>query len=225
MARVQLSSGAINQIWSGLKDFKPILQVVDIRKIGRSQAANSPASERFRLVLSDGTHYQQGMLATQKNNVMDDGLTQFCIVQLDQFQCSNVQARRVIIVLNMSLVETNVPGKIGNPTNIEATAAQGSPPPEPPAYQQAHPSGPTNNTPHNQGNNFDQCDEYSHPSPPQSYSNPPPTHASPPQYQQQQPPQQSRPIQQQHQFQPPPVKQEPRQPYQQQQQQHITRAR
>ena len=41
-------------------------QVIDIKKM------NSGQSERFRLVVSDGGHHQQSMLATQLNSVRRD---------------------------------------------------------------------------------------------------------------------------------------------------------
>jgi hypothetical protein len=45
-------------------------------------------------VLSDGQHFQQGMLATQKNDIISQGLRIHSIIQLDQFMCNNVQNRR-----------------------------------------------------------------------------------------------------------------------------------
>ena len=43
------------------------------------------SQERFRLIVSDGEHYQQAMLATQLNHLVKDGnLRKFTVVQVDE---------------------------------------------------------------------------------------------------------------------------------------------
>ena len=51
---------------------KPTLQLIDVKKI---QPANphAMAADRYRLVISDGTHLMQAMLATNLNGMMDSG--------------------------------------------------------------------------------------------------------------------------------------------------------
>lgn len=55
-----LTSGAVGMICAGEAALKPLLQVVDIRLVNTAQ----DTKERYRMVLSDGLHLQQSMLAT-----------------------------------------------------------------------------------------------------------------------------------------------------------------
>lgn len=66
-------------------------QIVDIRQIGNAQTT----TERFRLVLSDGVHLQQAMLATQLNEKVKNNLAvKGSIVQLLEYICNTVQNRK-----------------------------------------------------------------------------------------------------------------------------------
>lgn len=68
-----------------------LLQIVDIRQIGNAQTT----TERFRLVLSDGVHLQQAMLATQLNEKVKNNLAvKGSIVQLLEYICNTVQNRK-----------------------------------------------------------------------------------------------------------------------------------
>ena len=73
-------------------DLKPILQVIDLKLVQSQQHNNT---ERYRLVLSDGSHYGQGMLATQKNELVHAGrLQKGSLVKLTQYICNVVQSRK-----------------------------------------------------------------------------------------------------------------------------------
>lgn len=93
---INLTEGAIAVLSGGdaqNSDIKPVLQVADIRLVNtaRSQGDN----ERYRLLLSDGSFTQQGMLATQRNYLVHTGkLQKGSIVQLTQFVCNIIQNRR-----------------------------------------------------------------------------------------------------------------------------------
>jgi len=55
-----LSSGSIRSIYSAKEQksgFTPVLQLINIKLI--NAAAASASSERYRLILSDGEHFQQ----------------------------------------------------------------------------------------------------------------------------------------------------------------------
>ena len=72
-------------------DVKPVLQVSDIRLVNTQQ---SSGNERFRILLSDGCHLQQGMLATQRNELVKSGrLQKGSVVQLTQFVCNVIKDR------------------------------------------------------------------------------------------------------------------------------------
>ena len=68
----QLTAGAVNAMNNNNTGIKPTLQLIDVKKI---QPANphAMASDRYRLVISDGTQLMQAMLATNLNSMMDSG--------------------------------------------------------------------------------------------------------------------------------------------------------
>jgi replication factor A1 len=89
---VNLTQGAITTMCFTLEVLEPVLQVFDLKPV---QSQQNSATERYRLVLSDGLHYQQGMLATQKNELVHSGrLQKGSIVKLSQFICNDVQNRK-----------------------------------------------------------------------------------------------------------------------------------
>lgn len=76
---VTLSEGAIDAICNGNNDLQPVFQVAEIRLVN----ASNNASERYRLLLSDGVHLLQGMLATQHNELVKTGrLQKGSVIQL-----------------------------------------------------------------------------------------------------------------------------------------------
>ncbi|KAG0629765.1 hypothetical protein M758_1G128500 [Ceratodon purpureus] len=86
-----------------------ILQIVDIRLI------SSPQMERYRLVLSDGTHLQQAMLATELNDKIKSNLAiKGSIIFLLEYLCTTVHNRRIVIVLDMDILKRRAE-IIGNP--------------------------------------------------------------------------------------------------------------
>ena len=91
---MNLSEGAIAKITSGgatASDLKPTLQVTELKQV---QTKQPQQSDRFRLVLSNGSHLQQAMLGTQINHLVKDGnLRPGSVVQLIQYTCTTVQAR------------------------------------------------------------------------------------------------------------------------------------
>lgn len=85
---VNLTRNAIAAINGGDVNSKPLVQVMDIKRIGSTQ-------ERYRLLLSDSESTQQAMLATQLNDRVRTGqVKKGSIVQLIDYICSTVQNRR-----------------------------------------------------------------------------------------------------------------------------------
>ncbi|EOA30084.1 hypothetical protein CARUB_v10013190mg [Capsella rubella] len=118
---VSLTPNAITAINAGDVNLKPLLQVLDIKMIGRSQERNQ---ERYRFLISDGVSAQHAMVAVQLNDRVKSGaVDKGSIVQLIDYICSDVKGRKVIVVLNM---ETLVPQSetIGNPTIFGETDAE-----------------------------------------------------------------------------------------------------
>jgi replication factor A1 len=92
--------------------FAPIVQVIQIRPV------NNTGPPRYRLVLSDGDHFIQGMLATQLNDMVHVSLNANSIIRISEFMNNYVQGKNIIIVLRLDIVDN--PGtKIGEPIDIE----------------------------------------------------------------------------------------------------------
>jgi hypothetical protein len=69
---------------TGAVNFPITLQVVDVKQIG-AQGAAAGQGERFRLIVSDGENYQQAMLATQLNDLVNSGeIINFTVVQVQE---------------------------------------------------------------------------------------------------------------------------------------------
>ena len=69
-----LNNGCISYILTGgvpegAKD--AAVQVLEMKRVDSKQQGNAPV--RYRLIISDGQHYTQAMLATQLNGLVDDG--------------------------------------------------------------------------------------------------------------------------------------------------------
>ena len=89
--------------------FKPTIQIINIKEVGTPTGQNtSQSAKRYRLVVSDGIHYMNGMLATQLNHLLDDtsptGLSEFCVVRVDEFIMNIVSEKNVVILLNVQVL-------------------------------------------------------------------------------------------------------------------------
>ncbi|XP_052210578.1 replication protein A 70 kDa DNA-binding subunit A-like [Diospyros lotus] len=115
---INLTEGAIAMLSSGdgqAGDVKPVLQVADLRLVNTQNQTN----ERYRILLSDGVHLQQGMLATQKNElVRSHALQKGSIVQLTQFVCNVIQGRMIIIIIDLNVILERC-DPIGEPRQFE----------------------------------------------------------------------------------------------------------
>ncbi|KAG9017925.1 Replication factor A protein 1 [Tulasnella sp. 427] len=129
-----LSPGAINrflyaaetQTEESLTGWQPVLQILIIKAIPASKAGDTP---RKRLILSDGTHFIQAMLATQCNHLVDEEqVVRFSIIKLTKFHPSTLAGKKLIILIDLEIVQRDAE-KIGEPKNIEAASLV--PPPEP----------------------------------------------------------------------------------------------
>ncbi|PRQ46937.1 putative nucleic acid-binding protein [Rosa chinensis] len=104
---VQLTPNAVSAIIGGDLNLKPLMQVADIKLIG--------SQERYRLMVSDGVWSQHAMVATQLNGLVKTGqVRKGSVVQLTEYICSEVQNRKIIVVLNMETIvlDSEI---IGNP--------------------------------------------------------------------------------------------------------------
>ncbi|XP_015575144.2 replication protein A 70 kDa DNA-binding subunit E [Ricinus communis] len=139
MANMNLSEGAISKITSGgatAAELKPTLQVTELKQV---QTKQPQQSERFRLILSDGSHLQQAMLGTQINHLVKDGnLRPGSVVQLIQYTCTTVQGRMIIIILELVVIIEEC-AIIGNPVSAQKTLGPSHPSTDQPVSSPANP--------------------------------------------------------------------------------------
>lgn len=99
---LSLTPGAIMKMCFTSEEFQPVLQVIDLKLV---QSSQNTTTERYRAVLSDGEFYEQGMLATQKNDLIHSGrLQKGSIVKLLQFVTNDVQRRKYVASFFMPLL-------------------------------------------------------------------------------------------------------------------------
>ena len=99
---MQLSSGAILEILNNETPEKPVLQVINVKKI------TAPGStDRYRLLMSDGNHtYSHAMLAAQMNKLLEENqMTNYSIIQVNKYMCNTLGEKKVIIILDLSILD------------------------------------------------------------------------------------------------------------------------
>jgi replication factor A1 len=131
-----LTRGSILRSYKSEVVENAVVQIIDIKKIGASSAG---AADRYRLVISDSQHYQQAMLTTQLNPLVESKqLQQWSIVRLKEYLCNLVANRRIIIVLQLDVLGPH-PEMIGKPINVDQAANTPVSAPTPAPVQQAAP--------------------------------------------------------------------------------------
>eukprot|EP01114_Cavostelium_apophysatum_P012658 TRINITY_DN2887_c0_g1_i1.p1 TRINITY_DN2887_c0_g1~~TRINITY_DN2887_c0_g1_i1.p1 ORF type:complete len:632 (+),score=173.17 TRINITY_DN2887_c0_g1_i1:130-2025(+) len=162
MAVPSLTQGAIKALYTEAPISNPLVQVIDIKKISGTNPSSQSPQDRYRLVISDGIHYQQAMLATQLNNLVIENQIQVrCIIKLVDFICNTVHHKRIVIILNCETVAPPC-AAIGTPTNVDSSAPASAPPQQsapqqsaPQTYNRPQQSAPArSNPPQNSNNNF-----------------------------------------------------------------------
>lgn len=69
------------------------VQLLSIKKV--AQSTTTAAIDRYRIILSDGVHFVQAMLATQLNELVSRGdIVKNSIVVIDKLTCNFVQDKR-----------------------------------------------------------------------------------------------------------------------------------
>lgn len=82
------------------ENWNPVLQVMDVKMVNTQGGQPvPPEKERYRLVLSDGSYHMQGMLGTQRNElVRQKRLQRSSLVRMKEFVCTPVQGRLYVTV-------------------------------------------------------------------------------------------------------------------------------
>ncbi|CCF49608.1 hypothetical protein NDA11_004405 [Ustilago hordei] len=124
MSLNDLSQGAIAQMIQTADPANsvqnPICQILSIKKIQASATSASNVGDRYRIILSDGVHYAQSMLASQKRSMVESGeLEKHCLVRISQYASNSVQNRRILILLDLEVAHKPTADRLGSPTNVD----------------------------------------------------------------------------------------------------------
>lgn len=91
-----LTPGGVARVYQEDTTGKPIVQVIDLKVIGTPLTANNPG-RRYRLIISDGVHFQQAMLATQMNTlVTEEKLQNLGIIRMEEFVTNVIAHKRYV---------------------------------------------------------------------------------------------------------------------------------
>ena len=106
----------------------PLLSSPDF-KVLETHANDTTTIRRYRLVLSDGTHSQVGMLGTQLNYLFEDGqLRTNSLIRITDYTTNEVKGKTLVIVLNCEVVARDA-ALVGPPR--PSTRPRTSPPTSP----------------------------------------------------------------------------------------------
>ncbi|TQV90333.1 hypothetical protein V2A60_004290 [Cordyceps javanica] len=126
-AESALSKGSLDLIFNdpdkAAKQFPiPTMQCLQVKQM----APSAQGGDRYRLVMSDGQHYVQTMLATQANHVVhDEKLVRGCIARVKQYTPNNLKGKNILIILDIEVIESfGILDKIGEPSAVESRAAE-----------------------------------------------------------------------------------------------------
>ncbi|GJV58057.1 nucleic acid-binding, OB-fold protein [Tanacetum coccineum] len=107
---INLTAGSIPQLSNTdtkSNDFKPIVQVVDLRLVQSPVGGAENNKERYRVLFSDGVFHQQGMLASLPNElVRNNQLHKGSIVLLTDFVCSMIRGHFCIIIVHLKVIRS-----------------------------------------------------------------------------------------------------------------------
>lgn len=85
----EASPAEIDELGSGYT-----VQLLSIKKVNQATSTAAPI-DRYRIILSDGVHFVQAMLATQLNDLVARGeIIKNTIVVVDKLTCNFIQDKR-----------------------------------------------------------------------------------------------------------------------------------
>ncbi|KAF9261402.1 replication factor-A protein 1 [Marasmius fiardii PR-910] len=104
------------------------LQILSVKPIGsrdKDGQAPNPQSDRHRVILSDGVHFIQAMLATSLSpQVLDHSITKHTVIVTDKISCNYVQGKRLLILMSVRVLG-QCEEKLGNPGNLKEDKDKG----------------------------------------------------------------------------------------------------
>ncbi|KAH7889519.1 hypothetical protein F5I97DRAFT_1995013 [Phlebopus sp. FC_14] len=113
----EASPTEIEQLGSGYA-----VQLLSIKKVNPT-STTAPPIDRYRIIISDGVHFVQAMLATQLNELVTNGqIMKNTVVVVDKLTCNFVQDKRLIIILDLHVLSREEE-KIGSPVAVPSANA------------------------------------------------------------------------------------------------------
>lgn len=98
---VELSKNCIQRLLSASIDESlwtegHVIQLLSLKRIANPREP-SGMQDRYRLIISDGSHYTQAMLATQLNHFVEkQTIKKNTVVKVTQLTSNNVQGKRLV---------------------------------------------------------------------------------------------------------------------------------
>mmetsp|Transcript_38141 Transcript_38141/g.44412 ORF Transcript_38141/g.44412 Transcript_38141/m.44412 type:complete len:652 (+) Transcript_38141:281-2236(+) len=101
-------------------NFQPVVQILNVKRVGGG------SQERWRVVISDGEHFIQGMLATQINHfITSNEIQENSIIKINDNMTNLINNRIIVIVLNLEVLNSTPGLKIGNPVDVGTAPSVG----------------------------------------------------------------------------------------------------
>ncbi|KAI8989731.1 replication factor-a protein [Trametes punicea] len=96
---------------------QPVVQFLSFKRVPPSGGAST--MDRYRVIVSDGEHFLQAMLATQLNHMVEEEqLLKHSIAVIEKFTCNLVQGKKLWIILGLRVLKKEAE-KVGSPTPLQ----------------------------------------------------------------------------------------------------------
>ena len=84
----------LSNIDEDILNSKPTIQFLSFKKVPPTTGVAANV-DRYRIIISDGEHFLQAMLATQLNHLIEEErIKKHSIAMIDKFSCNLVQEKR-----------------------------------------------------------------------------------------------------------------------------------
>jgi hypothetical protein len=125
MAAVELTPQSILDMRNNTAARGQIVQVIDVMLM-QAFVGGQGRYDRYRIIISDGTYFQPGMVftgtvSTQLHELVQ-GMQTNAIVRLDNWTLNTVGGRTMIIVLALTILHSDYGMRMGAPQSIEQLA-------------------------------------------------------------------------------------------------------
>ncbi|KAI0372965.1 replication factor-a protein [Pilatotrama ljubarskyi] len=128
---IQLTAGICSRLNNSENDdeelfnSQPVVQFLSFKRVPPGGGASN--MDRYRVIVSDGEHFLQSMLATQLNHLVEEEqILKHSIAVIEKFTCNLVQGKKLLIILALRVVQREAE-KIGSPVGIQGRAGGSGP--------------------------------------------------------------------------------------------------